>query len=56
MIAGALGVKVPAKSEDGMAYERAVREKERRRVEKGREERRREEEEKERARREVWEG
>lgn len=56
LIAGALGVKAPPKSEDGKAYERAVRENEKRRLAKAREKRRREEEEAERAKRQIWEG
>jgi hypothetical protein len=54
LIAGALGVKAPKKSEEARAYEKAVREKEVRRREKEREEGRRAEEEREKARKEVW--
>lgn len=51
MIAGALGMRAPVKSEEAKKYEKAVREK----VEKEREERRKYEEEKEKAKRAVWE-
>lgn len=50
MIAGALGVRVPPKSEDGKRYERVLREK----VGREREGKKREEEEKERAKKAVW--
>lgn len=56
MIAGALGVKAPKKTEEGKAYERAVRENERERREKVKEEARREEREREEARKAVWDG
>ncbi|KFY90912.1 hypothetical protein V498_05755, partial [Pseudogymnoascus sp. VKM F-4517 (FW-2822)] len=55
MIAGALGIRAPKKTEEERAYERAVREKEVKRREREKEEKVREEEEKERARRSVWE-
>ncbi len=54
MIAGALGVKAPKKTEEGKAYERAVRENERVRREKLKEEGRTEEREREEARKKVW--
>lgn len=50
MIAAGLGVRQPKKSEDLVRYERAVREKEGRRIEKEREDRGRVEE----ARRAMW--
>lgn len=50
MIAGALGVRIPPKSEDGKRYERVLREK----VGREREGRKREEEERERAKKAVW--
>lgn len=56
MIAGALGVKPPKKSEENKAYERAVREKERKRRDMAKEEARKAEREKEEARRAIWEG
>lgn len=56
MIAGALGVKPPKKTEESKAYERAVREKERKRKEVAKEEARKAEREKEEARRAIWEG
>lgn len=56
MIAGALGVKAPKKTEEGKAYERAVRENERVRREKLKEEGRTEEREREEARKKVWDG
>lgn len=56
MIAAGLGVRKPRDSEEGRAYERAVREKERRRVEGERDARKREEREREEAKRGVWEG
>ncbi|KAM0794587.1 hypothetical protein BDR22DRAFT_680564 [Usnea florida] len=55
LIAGALGVKPPTKTEEGKAYERAVREKERKRREMVKEEARKAEREKEEARRAIWE-
>ncbi|KAL8838043.1 MAG: hypothetical protein Q9170_002279 [Blastenia crenularia] len=55
MIAGALGVKTPQKSEEVRQYERAVREKETKRIAKEREERKAEEERRQQARRQVWE-
>ena len=54
MIAGALGVKTPKPTEEGKAYERAVREKERKRRERAKEEVGRQEKEIEEARRAVW--
>lgn len=55
MIAAGLGVRAPRPSEETRAYERAVREREGRRVGLEREEKRRTEEEREEARRKVWE-
>ncbi|KAL8906751.1 MAG: hypothetical protein Q9171_006144 [Xanthocarpia ochracea] len=55
MIAGALGVKAPKKSEEARAYERAVREKESKRIARERDERKMEEERRQQARRQVWE-
>ena len=54
MIAGALGVKVPKKTEEGRRYEKAVRENERMRREKVREEEKRVEREKQEARESIW--
>lgn len=54
MIAGALGVKAAPKSEEARAYERAVREKERKRLAKEKEGKRAEVEAAERAKRQVW--
>jgi hypothetical protein len=54
MIAGALGVKAPNKTEEQRAYDKAVREKELKKREKEKEEIRRQAEEKEKARRSVW--
>lgn len=55
MIAGALGVRAPPKTEEQRAYEKAAREKEVRRRREEREERERGEKERERARAAVWE-
>lgn len=55
LIAGALGVKAPPKSEEARAYERVVRENEKKRLAREREGRRVEAEEAERAKRDVWE-
>ncbi|KAI4263733.1 MAG: hypothetical protein L6R42_001129 [Xanthoria sp. 1 TBL-2021] len=55
MIAGALGVKTPKTSEEAKAYERAVREKESKRIARERAERKMEEEGRQQARRQVWE-
>ncbi len=56
LIAGALGVRTPAKSEETKEYERAVKEKEQRRRRDEKEAKNREEEEKEAAKKSVWEG
>lgn len=56
MIAGALGVKQPMKTEEARAYENAVREKESKRISKAREERRMEEERRQHTLKQVWEG
>jgi len=56
MIAGALGVKTPKRTEEGRAYEKAIREKERRRREREGEEEERAAREREEARRAVWDG
>lgn len=55
MIAAGLGVRQPKKSEENRAYEKAVREKERKRREKEKVEERERVEEGERERRSVWE-
>ncbi|KAH8598979.1 hypothetical protein B0O99DRAFT_683711 [Bisporella sp. PMI_857] len=55
LIAGALGVKAPKRTEEQRAYDRALKEKEIKRREAERERERREEEERERAKRGVWE-
>ena len=55
MIAGALGIRAPKKTEEERAYERAVREKEVKRREREKAEEKEREEERERARRSVWE-
>ena len=55
MIAGALGLKTPKKSEEAQAYERAAREKELRKMAKEREERKAEDDRRQQARRQVWE-
>jgi hypothetical protein len=55
MIAGALGVKAPKRSDEAKAYEKAVREKESKRIAREREERKEEEERRQQARRQVWE-
>ena len=54
MIAGALGVRAPKKTEEGKAYEKAVRDNERKRRERAKEEAEREEKEREEMRRAVW--
>ena len=54
MIAGALGVKGQKMGEEQRRYERAVREKERKRLDGEKEEEGRREREKEEARRAVW--
>lgn len=56
LIAGALGVRAPKKTEEERRYEKAIREKEIRRREREAEERKRLEEEDERAKREIWDG
>lgn len=54
MIAGALGVRGPKMTEEQKKYESAVREKEKKRIEKEKEEGRRREKEKEEAKKAVW--
>lgn len=54
LIAGALGVRAPRPTEEQRAYDRAVREKERRRREEEREAERRRKEEAERAKAAIW--
>lgn len=54
MIAGALGVRAPKKTEEQRAYERAVREKEIKRIQAEKEEGKRREEERERAKAAAW--
>lgn len=55
MIAGALGVKAPRKTEEARAYERAVRQKQLEKNSRDREERRKEEERRQHALKQVWE-
>ncbi|KAJ9644558.1 hypothetical protein H2199_003521 [Coniosporium tulheliwenetii] len=55
LIAGALGVKAPRRTEEEREYDRVMRGKEKERREREREERGRRAEEEERARRKVWE-
>lgn len=55
MIAGALGVRAPKKTEEARAYDKAVKEKELKRREKEREAGKKEEEERRKAREAVWE-
>lgn len=55
MIAGALGVRAPKRTEEERAYDRAVREREVKRREREREEQERAREERERAKAAVWE-
>lgn len=54
MIAGALGIKAPKKTEDQKKYEAAVREAERTRREREKEEAKRRVEELERAKKAIW--
>jgi hypothetical protein len=54
MIAGALGVRAPKKTEEQRAYDKAVLEKERRRRDAERGERERREEEARKAREDIW--
>ncbi|MCJ1338174.1 hypothetical protein MMC09_003459 [Bachmanniomyces sp. S44760] len=56
MIAGALGVRAPKKSDEQRAYEKAVRDKELRRRDAEKENRRRDNEEAERAKSAAWDG
>jgi len=55
LIAGALGVRTPKKSEETREYERAVKEKEQRKRREEKEAKAKEEEEKEAARNSAWE-
>lgn len=55
MIAGALGIRAPKKTEEERAYERAVREEVIKKQKREKEEKVREEEEREKAKRSVWE-
>lgn len=54
LIAGALGVRAPPKTEEQKAYEKAVREKEVKRREREKEDAKRAEEERERAKKAIW--
>ncbi len=54
LIAGALGVRAPKRTEEQRQYDKAVRESERKKRDKAREEERREIEEAERAKKEIW--
>ncbi|KAH0555643.1 hypothetical protein GP486_006414 [Trichoglossum hirsutum] len=54
MIAGALGVRAPRKTEEGMEYEKAVKERERKKRDQEREARKRAEEDTQRAKAAVW--
>lgn len=56
MIAAGLGVRQPKKSEENKAYEKAVREKEKKKREKERMEEKERAEEVERTKKSVWEG
>ncbi|PQE24523.1 ubiquitin smt3 protein [Rutstroemia sp. NJR-2017a WRK4] len=56
MIAGALGVRAPKKTDEQKEYEKAAKEKELRRRKEEKEEAERRREEEERRKREVWEG
>jgi hypothetical protein len=55
MIASALGMRAPKLTEEQKAYDRAVREKERKRLEQEKEEKRKKEEEAAKARQAIWE-
>ncbi|KAL9046274.1 MAG: hypothetical protein Q9214_000853 [Letrouitia sp. 1 TL-2023] len=55
MIAGALGVKVPPKSEEALAYEKAIRDKEARRIRNEKEAKVRDQEQLTLAKRQIWE-
>jgi len=54
MIAGALGIRAPKKTEEQRAYDKAVQENERVRREREKEDARRKAEEMERAKRAIW--
>lgn len=54
MIAAGLGLKVPKQTEEQKAYDRAVREKERKRRQDERDEKKRKEAELEKAREAIW--
>ncbi|KAL9030128.1 MAG: hypothetical protein Q9196_001719 [Gyalolechia fulgens] len=54
MIAGALGMKTPRKNEEAREYERAIKEKESKRIARNREERKAAEERRQQASRQVW--
>ncbi len=56
IIAGALGVKAPPRSEEARAYERAAKAKEKKRLERERDLKRLQAEEAEKAKKEVWDG
>jgi len=55
MIAGALGIRAPKKTDEQKAYDRAIKEGEMTRRENEREEKRKLEEEREKAKRAIWE-
>ena len=54
MIAGALGMRTPKRTEEQRQYDKAMREKEIKRKEREKEERKREEAERERAKAAMW--
>jgi len=54
MIAGALGVKAPKRTEEQRQYDKAVREKEMKRKEREKEEKKQEEAQRERAKAAIW--
>ena len=56
LIAGALGVRTPAKSEENREYERIMKEKERKRRMDDKDAKRKEEETREEAKKNIWEG
>jgi len=56
MIAGALGLRAPRRTEEQRAYDRAIQEKEMKKREREREGEKRKKEEEERAKKAVWEG
>lgn len=56
LIAGALGVRTPRRTDEQRAYDRAIKEQEQKKRDKEKEDRRLEEQRREQAKRNMWDG